>query len=186
MLCLSALLMACGPSGGNTPPDTGLETFFRTQPAFGGPLPGGARPVTPAEFRRLVESGATVITDADLTREAEAQRAQDRRDEEDARADIRQFPEFAALLEPNAPGAINADGDRLAGVEVGGGTRPVTVASGTAFSMNRRVRSSRSGERSGRSARRLPIHSSWVTSAQRTPISPAAARYISRFQMREG
>lgn len=129
LLSLSALLMACGP--GSSTPDP-VESFFKTQPAFGGTVPAGADTVTPAEFKALVEGGATVVTATDLAREAETQRTQDAQDEAAARDYVAQFPEFAGVLAANAPDAINADGDRLAQVQAGTGTQPVTLL-GPAF-----------------------------------------------------
>lgn len=131
LAAISASLIACGPSG-TTPPDTTLDTFFGAQPAFTGALPPGTQAVTPAEFMTLVKGGAKVITPADLARDEAAQKAQDEQDDRDARDYIAQFPEFRALLDPPAPGAINADGDQRVSVETAAGAKSVILL-GSAF-----------------------------------------------------
>ncbi|PNY82018.1 C1 family peptidase [Deinococcus koreensis] len=133
LIALSASLMACGPSDSTpAPPDTALETFFGTQPAFTGALPPGTQTVAPAEFMALVKAGAKVITPADLARDEAAQKAQDEQDERAAREYIGQYPEFSALLRPPPGDALNADGDVRVSVETAAGAKQVTLL-GNAF-----------------------------------------------------
>ena len=128
-VALTALLSAC--STGSTP-DPGLQTFFQTQPSFDDSVPAGAQTITPQEFRTLVQGGATVITPADLAREAAAQKAQDDQDTLDATQYIGQFPEFGNLLGGPDASAINADGDHRILVDTAGGAKAVTLL-GNAF-----------------------------------------------------
>lgn len=131
LLGLSVSLIACGQSGGPGN-DPAQDAFFKGQPEFGAPLPAGAQPVTPDVFMDLVKGGARVITAKDLADEKARQAQQDAQDEQDARAYIREHPEFSALLGPNPPDAINPDGDRLVSVPTAGGPKQV-VLMGPAF-----------------------------------------------------
>ena len=134
LLLLTLTLAACGPSGGGgtPPPDDPQAAFFRTQPEFGGPAPAGTVTVTPAQFMDAVKNGGHILTAQDLANEKAAQERQDAQDDADARAYIDLYPDFRAVLQPPAPDAINADGDRLVSVPTAGGSRTVTLM-GNAF-----------------------------------------------------
>ena len=127
---LSLGLMACGSSGpvGGTTPDA----FFSTQPDFGAAIPVGAQELTPEQFKNLVGSGAKVVTAQSLANEKTLQDQQDAQDTQDAAAYIAAHSEFAALLQPDAAGALNLDGDRLTQVDTAGGPKNV-VLMGHAF-----------------------------------------------------
>ncbi len=132
LIALTLALAACGPSGGTTPPpgDDGTTAFFKAQPEFGAAAPAGVEAVTPAQFMEAVKGGGKVITAQDLASEQAAQEKQDAQDDADARAYIKQYPEFRAVLNAPAADAINADGDQLVGVPTAGGPKTITLMGG--------------------------------------------------------
>lgn len=130
LLLLTLGLAACGTTG--TTPDPGQTAFFKAQPEFGGAAPAGLPTLTPAEFMAAVQAGGQVITAQTLADEQAAQDRQDAQDAADARAYVDLYPEFNAILQSPLPGAINADGDRLASVPTAGGPKAVTLM-GSAF-----------------------------------------------------
>ncbi|CAM4430502.1 C1 family peptidase [Deinococcus marmoris] len=132
LILLTLALAACGSSGGggNPPPDNAQAAFFKAQPEFGGAAPANIETVTPAQFMEAVKNGGKVITEQDLAKEQAAQEKQDAQDDADARAYIKQYPEFSAILNPPAADAINADGDRLVSVPTAGGPKTVTLMGG--------------------------------------------------------